>query len=392
LNNIKVAEISATVPVNTVLSGFLATPGIGTGIYDREDVVLGQQYTRTYTITRTKGGSKPARYNVTWVANDGTFSSAATVDLPLNKPVSFPVTVSPQSIGAHAAIMNLDDPSVAGIEYQTMNVVIVSDQFTAANDYSVTKTGTIGQAQQAHFFYEVPAATPALKVDFSGPSATPGTGQARFLRWHPYGVGIDSNASTSCFSPSAGSCAGSPLSRTTTNPLEGVWELTVDSRRTSDADPTPYSLVASILGATVSPNPDTIASATVGVPVARSYTFTNILGAFTGRGVGTTLGSALIATPSIANLAQNIKFDNGDGRFDIAARHDREPQRSGRPTSTCSSTTARRALACWPGKAPTAIRRNRSRSPIPLLERGACWSTASRSRREPRPTTTSTSS
>ena len=308
LNNIKVAEISATVPVNTVLSGFLATPGIGTGIYDREDVVLGQQYTRTYTITRTKGGSKPARYNVTWVANDGTFSSAATVDLPLNKPVSFPVTVSPQSIGAHAAIMNLDDPSVAGIEYQTMNVVIVSDQFTAANDYSVTKTGTIGQAQQAHFFYEVPAATPALKVDFSGPSATPGTGQARFLRWHPYGVGIDSNASTSCFSPSAGSCAGSPLSRTTTNPLEGVWELTVDSRRTSDADPTPYSLVASILGATVSPNPDTIASATLGVPVARSYTLTNVFGAFTGRGVGTTLGSALIATPSIANLAQNIKL------------------------------------------------------------------------------------
>ena len=42
----------------------------------------------------------------------------------------------------------------------------------------------------------------------------------------------------------------------------------------------------SVLGATVSPNPDTIASATIGVPVARSYTITNLFGAFTGRAVG----------------------------------------------------------------------------------------------------------
>jgi hypothetical protein len=38
--------------------------------------------------------------------------------------------------------------------------------------------------------------------------------------------------------------------------------------------------------------------------VARSYTLTNLFGAFTGRAVGTALGSAYIATPSIANHAQ----------------------------------------------------------------------------------------
>jgi hypothetical protein len=54
----------------------------------------------------------------------------------------------------------------------------------------------------------------------------------------------------------------------------------------------------------VSPNPDVIASATVGVPVARSYTITNQFGDFTGRAVGTTLGSAFLATPSIANHTQ----------------------------------------------------------------------------------------
>jgi subtilisin family serine protease len=304
--NIKTVNITSSVPVNTVLSGFLATPGVGQGIYDREGVVLGQSYTRQYTFVRTSGGGGTKTYNLSLVGNDGTFNlgGASSIALALNSPKTLNVTVNPSAVGSHSAILNLDDPSTAGIDYQTLNTVIVADQFTAANNYTVTKSGTIGRNQTTSFFYNIPAGTPAFKVDFSGPSATPGTGQARFLRFHPYGVGIDSNASTSCYSPSAGSCAGSPNSRTTTNPQAGVWEVVVEARRTSDSAATPFTLVASILGATVSPNPDTIASATIGVPVARSYTLTNQFGAFTGRAVGTNLGSAFSATPSIANLQQ----------------------------------------------------------------------------------------
>ena len=210
---------------------------------------------------------------------------------PKNTPVSFVVNINPSAVGAHSAILNLDDPATAGIDYQTMNVVIVPNKFNAGNNYAVSTSGTVGRNQVLHYFYLVPPGTPAFKVDFSGPSATPGTGQARFLRFHPYGVGIDSNASTSCYSPSAGSCAGSPNSRTTSNPQAGVWEVVVEARRTSDADPVPFTLTASILGASVSPNPDIIASATIGVPVARSYTLNNLFGAFTGRAVGTTLSA-----------------------------------------------------------------------------------------------------
>ena len=83
------------------------------------------------------------------------------------------------------------------------------------------------------------------------------------------------------------------------NPLAGVWEVSVEARRTSDTASAPFSLTASILGATVSPNPDTIASASIGVPVSRSYNIHNVFGQFTGRAVGSTLGSALQATPSI---------------------------------------------------------------------------------------------
>ncbi|HEX4972545.1 MAG TPA: pre-peptidase C-terminal domain-containing protein, partial [Steroidobacteraceae bacterium] len=151
-------------------------------------------------------------------------------------------------------------------------------------------------------------------VDFSGPSATPGTGQARFLRWHPYGLGIDSNSVSNCYSPAAGACStGSPTSRTVSDPLTGVWELTVDARRSSDALFAPYTMTASILGAIVSPNPDVIATATIGVPIARSYTILNGFGAFTGRATGTTLGSANRMVPTIADAEQQT-FD-----VDVAA-------------------------------------------------------------------------
>ena len=124
-------------------------------------------------------------------------------------------------------------------------------------------------------------------------AATPGTGQVRFLRFHPYGVGhrLEREPRTATRRrPRRAAPRATRQSRTTPNPLAGVWEVTVEARRTSDAADTPFTLTVSILGATVSPNPDVIPSATIGVPVARSYTLTNLFGAFTGRAVGTTLG------------------------------------------------------------------------------------------------------
>jgi hypothetical protein len=302
--NIKTVDILSSVPVHTILSGFLATPGIGRGIYDREGVQAGDSYTRTYTFRRDSGAGGTKTYNLTWVDNDGTFSSAGTIALPKGANVTFPVTVNPATSGPHSAILNLDDPTTAGIDYQTMNTVVASDEFNAGNSYSVTKSGSLGPQQMKSYFFDVPAGAPALKVDLVGGGAA-GAGAIRFLRWHPYGLGIDSNAASNCYNGAPGGCtSGSATSRTTTNPQAGVWEVTVDARRNSDSTSAPYTLTVSILGASVSPNPDVIASATIGVPVARSYTMTNLFGPFTGRAVGTTLGSARRGVFSIANLAQ----------------------------------------------------------------------------------------
>ncbi len=297
-------EISATVPVNTILSGFLTPPGVGTGIYDREGVTAGVPYSRTYTVTRTSGGSGPRTFNLSWVGNDGTFSTASSVTLPLNVATPLQVDIDPD-VGGHSSILNFDDPSSPGIEFQTMNTVLAPYEFTADGNFAQSVSGSVGRGQQLHYFFRIPAGTPAFRVDLqTSASTTPGTGQIRFLRWHPFGLAIESNAVSECYVPpaAAGCAAGNPLSRTVTNPQAGVWEVTVDARRTSDADFTPFTLTGTILGATVSPNPDIIATAAIGTPVARSYTLTNVFGSFTGRAVGTALGSARVGPFTIAHL------------------------------------------------------------------------------------------
>ena len=302
--NIKTVDITGTVPTNTILSGFLSPPGVGTGIYDREGVNAGTPYTRTYTFTRNDGPGGAVTYNVGWVGNDGTFSAPSSISLGKGSPATLVVSVNPTA-GDHSAILTLDDPSTTGIDYATMNTVIAPMTFSAPS-YSQSVTSTIARGQTKHYFFRVPAGAPAFKVDLAGGGDAAGAGAIRFLRWHPFGQGVDSNAVSNCYVGAAFACStGSATSRSVTNPQAGVWEVSVDARRNSDnMTGAPFTLTASILGASVSPNPDVIASATVGVPVARSYTLTNLFGAFTGRAVGTALGSARIATPTIAHLAQ----------------------------------------------------------------------------------------
>ncbi|WP_089921736.1 S8 family serine peptidase [Lentzea albida] len=298
-------QVTTSVPVNTVLAGLLATPGVGVGIHDREGVAAGQEYTRTYTLTRTTG-HQDETYNVSWKGNDGTFSAAKKVKLPLNTPVQFPVKVKAKTSGAHSAVLQLDNPETPGVDVQTLNTVFAAENFSAANKFSVTKSGKIARNQSTSLFVNVPKGTTALKVDLTGGGAEAGKGQVRFLRYTPQGVGFDVNSSTNCYNPDAGAgCAGgSPTSRTVASPMAGVWEIVIEARRTSDAAEAPYSVTASVLGTTISPNPDVIPSAALGAPVERAYTVTNTQASFNGRLAAGAVGSAKTARPSIANLAQ----------------------------------------------------------------------------------------
>ena len=303
----KIAPVTITgsVEVNTVLSDFLATPGVGQGIYDREGVAAGISYTRTYTFRRADGPGGTKTYNVSWLGNDGTFTSAPSVALPRGANVSYPVTVNP-ALGAHSAILRLDDPATVGIDYQAMNTVIAADQLEAGNNFTATKSGTIDRAQTAHYFFNVPEGAPAFKVDMTGGGAAAGAGQIRFLRWTPWGLGFESNGVSNCYNPGTCATGESPMSRTVFDPLPGVWEVTVDARRTSDADNAPFTLTATILGVTLDPDEVIIPSATIGVAVDQSFDATNHFAAFTGGAVNTGLGSAKVGTPSIDHLETQL--------------------------------------------------------------------------------------
>jgi hypothetical protein len=307
--NIKTVGITSSAPVNTIISQFLATPNVGTGIYEREGWATGQSRQRTITFTRTTGGSRAITYNLTWVGNDGTFSSAGSIALPLNRAVSLPVNINAGTDGVHSAILNLDDPATTGVDYGVLNTIIAAGQFSAGNNFSISYPGSADRPDKASFFFFVPTNTPAFKVD-----VTDVTGRVRLLRFHPYGVPLD-NAT-------AGYQTGGSQSRSQSNPQAGVWEVTVDTSRSSTISPATFNVVGSILGVDINPTSWTVNPATVGTPYSQNFSFTNRFGAFTGRGVGTALGSAFSAHPTIAagGAQQQYSINVPAGSTSISAR------------------------------------------------------------------------
>jgi subtilisin family serine protease len=299
--------ITASVPVNTVLSGLLATPGRGIGIHDREGVAVGEHDTRTYTLARTSGPAGRVRAAVSFAGNDGTFATRGSLHLPLNEPTELRVSIDPETAGIHSALLKVDVPGTNGVDLVTQNVVFAPEQFTAAGGHALTMSGTVARNDTRHLLVRVPEGASALRVDLEGGGDAAGAGQIRFARFTPQGLGLDPTGSTTCYVPDAGGgCpGGTARSRTVTNPQAGVWELVVESRRTSDAAEAPFTLTARVLAVTITPNPDTVPSPPLGEPITRTYTIANSLAAFTGRLVGGgALGSTQTQRPTIANLAQ----------------------------------------------------------------------------------------
>lgn len=283
--NVKTVDITSSAPVNTVLSGLLATPNRGVGIYEREGWAAGQSGTRTITFTRTSGVNNAITYNLSWVGNDGTFSSAGSISLLRGTPVNLPVQIHAATAGIHSALLRLNDPSTAGVDYTVLNTIDAANQFNAANNFSVTTAGSADRPDMATFFYNVPANTPAFKVDLTNIN-----GRVRVWRLNPQGLHIDTPAFQT----------GGTQSLSVANPMAGVWEVSVEVSRSSAAGPATFDITGSILGVDVAPTSWTVDPATVGTAYNQTFSFTNRFGAFTGDAVGTALGSAELNHPTIA--------------------------------------------------------------------------------------------
>ncbi|MFC9126619.1 S8 family serine peptidase [Streptomyces sp. NPDC057099] len=284
-------------PVDTAIDQFLKTPGFGTGLYDREGgLKAGQKKTYEVTVTRTSGADKAIRHELHFENNaGGTFRVVGSdeVKLPLNQPVTVKVQAAPKSAGIKSAILEVDDPKTEGIDKQVLNTVVAAEPLK----YTYSASGSVQRNSSQHYYVTVPEGAKTLEVAMSG---LKDKSQTRFISIHPYGVPSDPTSTINCYpnyANPANTCR--PDLRSYANPQPGVWEIEVESRRTSPLLDNPYKLDVAVLGAAFDPETVTVPEAKVGTPAAASWKVTNGFAALDGKLVGGPLGSAKTTRPSI---------------------------------------------------------------------------------------------
>ncbi|MGA4848883.1 S8 family serine peptidase [Streptomyces sp. G5(2025)] len=309
-------------PVDTALEQELKKPG--TGIYDREGgLKAGQKRTYDVTITRTSGPDRGVRHELDLVNNhDKTFrllggGSDGEVTLPLNKPVTVKVQAKAGSAGLHSAILTVDDERTEGVDRQIMSTVVVSAPL-AKPSYTHTAKGSVQRNSTTSYFVTVPKGTKSLEVALGG---LKGKSQTRFIAVHPYGVPLDSTSSLACYpnyENPANTCR--PDLRAYAEPQPGVWEIEVESRRTSPLLDNPYELKVSALGVDFDPAVQTIPEAKVGTPAPVAWKATNNFAAVEGKLKGGSLGSSKSARPTIgqgATQTTTVDVPAGAERLDV---------------------------------------------------------------------------
>ncbi|MGW3107159.1 S8 family serine peptidase [Streptomyces sp. NPDC001100] len=289
-------DYTVKAPVDTAIDYALKTPGFGTGLYDREGgLKAGAKKTYDVVITRTTGADKAVRHELS-IANNagGTFRIVGSdeVKLPLNQPVTVKVQAAPKSSGIKSAILEVDDPKTEGVDKQILTTVVVS---TPVN-YTYSKSSSVQRNSTQSYFLTVPEGAKAFEVAISG---LKDKSQTRFISIHPYGVPVEDTGTPYCYNNYLDGNGCKPDVRSYADPQAGVWEIEVESRRTSPLLDNPYKLDATVLGAAFDPETVTVPEAKVGVPATASWKVTNRYAALDGTLKGGPLGSSLTARPTI---------------------------------------------------------------------------------------------
>ncbi len=312
-------------PVDTAIDQFLETPGSGTGLYDREGgLKAGQKKTYDVTITRTSGSDKPVRHELSFENNAAqTFRILGSdeVRLPLNQPVTVKVQAAPRSAGLKSAILEVDDPKTTGVDQQVLSTVVVS----APVKYTYAASSSVQRNSTRSYFVTVPEGAKSLEVAIGG---LKGKSQTRFIAIHPYGVPVDNTSTPYCYNNYLDGNGCKPDVRSYADPVPGVWEIEVESRRTSPLLDNPYKLDVSVLGAVFDPETVTVPEAKVGTPATASWKVTNGFAAIDGKLVGGPLGSAKSARPTIAQgetHTTTVEVPAGAKSLDVAIGNVSDP-------------------------------------------------------------------
>lgn len=308
-------------PVDTSLSWALKTPGFGTGLYDREGgLKKGQKKTYEVQITRTTGPAGSVTHHLGLKNDDGTFRILGphTVSLPLNKPVTVRIEARPRAAGVHSAILEVNDRRTEGVDRQIMLTVVVASDL-AKPSWTHTVSGVVQRNSTQSYFVTVPEGAKTLEVAMSGLKAG---SQTRFIAIHPYGTPVDPTSTPNCYpnyDNPANTCR--PDVRSYSDPTPGVWEIEVESRRTSPLLDNPFTLTVAVYGLDFSPAVQTVEEARAGVPAPVSWTLTNRLAGLDARLKGGSLGSSKSDRPTIADgdtHTMTVVVPEGAERLDVA--------------------------------------------------------------------------
>ncbi|MFC0529275.1 S8 family serine peptidase [Phytohabitans kaempferiae] len=319
---------TSSAPVCTELSDFLATPDVGTGIYNRCASTngghkAGQSKSYKIKLTRTSGPARSVMHKLTWVGNDGTFSAPRNVSLPLNKTVSITVQAKP-SIGAHGALLRVDDPSTSVVDFEVLNTVVASNDVKKPN-HSYSAAGSVDRNSSTSYFVTVPPGAAALQVNLSGIATGSHT---RFITFNPHGVRQENNSSPYCYTNYSDPAVCKPQERSYENPIPGVWEIEVEARRTSPALNNPYQIAARVQGVKVEPPVIELPSVTAGQANPVSWTITNQFGPINVSAQGGPLGSASAQRPTIADgevQTFDVEVPAGATRLDVKIGNTSDP-------------------------------------------------------------------
>ncbi|MEX0174024.1 S8 family serine peptidase [Streptomyces sp. LMG1-1-1.1] len=310
-------DYTVQAPVDTVI---FPAPHTGTGVYDREGgLKVGQKKVYDVTITRTSGPDRPIEHELDLKYNDGTFRILGDdeIDLPLNKPVTVKLQARAATAGAHSVILEADDERTEGVDKQILATSIVANDLVAPG-YGFTATSSVQRNSSKSYFVTVPQGAKTLEVALGGLKEK---SQTRFISIHPVGVGIEDSATTQCYPHYNPANTCRPDLRSYPDPTPGVWEIEVESRRTSPDLDNPYTLGVSVLGADFDPAVQTVPEAKIGTPAAVQWTVTNRFAGVTGTLKGGSLGSQKSETPTIQHHEKHTKtvtIGEGVERLDIA--------------------------------------------------------------------------
>ncbi|MFF0748810.1 S8 family serine peptidase [Streptomyces sp. NPDC004267] len=310
-------DYTVQAPVDTAI---FPAPHTGTGVYDREGgLKVGQKKVYDVTITRTNGPDRPIEHTLDLKYNDGTYRILGDdeIELPLNQPVTVRLQARPTTAGVHSVILEADDEDTEGVDKQILATTVVSADLTAPG-YGFTASGSVQRNSTKSYFVTVPKGAKSLEVSLGGLKEL---SQTRFISVHPYGVALESTASTVCYPHYNPANTCRPDLRSYTDPTPGVWEIEVEARRTSPDLDNPFTLGVSVLGATFDPAVRSVPEAKVGTPTAVDWKVTNGFAALDGRLKGGPLGSLKTERPTIKHHEQQIRtvtIGEGVERLDIA--------------------------------------------------------------------------